>query len=242
MNTYKIGICGASQPLMRRRNPRVGGSILVGAARPTLRLGASGAAVMEMQAKLGIQVDAIFGQETLQAVKRFQAEHGLVVDGIVGPQTWSVLDQVPMPEPLPVTLPEPRPELSRGSMGAGVIELQHRLGLTVDGIFGPETERAVRKFQGEHNLQPDGVVGPLTWNALEGHTAPTPPSPGAQAVTEAAKETTSPKPKDLPTAQPAAPSGTARTDTGSSMLPAVGLGIAGVMGLAIVLGKKKRSV
>ena len=36
----------------------------------------------------------------------------------------------------------------------------------LDGIFGPETERAVRAFQSENALSVDGIVGPNTWNSL----------------------------------------------------------------------------
>ena len=36
-----------------------------------------------------------------------------------------------------------------------------------DGVFGRQTEEAVRNFQRDHGLNPDGVVGPLTWDALQ---------------------------------------------------------------------------
>jgi peptidoglycan hydrolase-like protein with peptidoglycan-binding domain len=38
--------------------------------------------------------------------------------------------------------------------------------LDVDGIFGPQTEAAVRGFQQNENLSVDGIVGRQTWTAL----------------------------------------------------------------------------
>jgi peptidoglycan hydrolase-like protein with peptidoglycan-binding domain len=50
--------------------------------------------IREVQQKLGIQTDGIYGPVTEQAVKNFQQEKGLTVDGIVGPNTWTALDRV----------------------------------------------------------------------------------------------------------------------------------------------------
>lgn len=44
--------------------------------------------------------------------------------------------------------------------------LQGKLSVETDGIFGAETEAAVRQFQREHGLTVDGVAGIETWNAL----------------------------------------------------------------------------
>lgn len=44
--------------------------------------------------------------------------------------------------------------------------------LDVDGLFGRDTEAAVKRFQREHGLDDDGVVGPLTWAALLGTEPP----------------------------------------------------------------------
>ena len=67
------------------------------------------------------------------------------------------------------------PVLKRGSKGGHVKELQTLLNyasfgaqLTVDGIFGSITEIAVISFQKLHGLKADGIVGPLTWAALQG--------------------------------------------------------------------------
>jgi peptidoglycan hydrolase-like protein with peptidoglycan-binding domain len=113
-----------------------------------------------------VGVDGIFGPNTDAAVRAFQQQRGLAVDGIVGPNTWSALI---------VTV-------RRGSQGDAVRGVQEEFqfrnlsgnpgsGLTVDGIFGPKTDAAVRGFQNAlHQDIPsvtvDGIVGPVTWRAL----------------------------------------------------------------------------
>lgn len=61
---------------------------------PTLQVGASGAAVVELQQKVGVDADGQFGPKTRAAVVAFQQAHGLVADGVVGPKTWAALDGV----------------------------------------------------------------------------------------------------------------------------------------------------
>ena len=50
--------------------------------------------------------------------------------------------------------------------GGTVRALQSALGLTADGIYGPQTRRAVRRFQRAHGLTVDGIAGPATLGAL----------------------------------------------------------------------------
>lgn len=56
--------------------------------------------------------------------------------------------------------------LKKGSSGALVVQLQQKLGVPADGAFGPQTERAVRRYQKQKGLGVDGVVGPQTASAL----------------------------------------------------------------------------
>ena len=53
--------------------------------------------------------------------------------------------------------------LKKGSKGESVKTLQEFLKLTVDGIFGPKTESAVKSYQKKNGLVPDGIVGTKTW-------------------------------------------------------------------------------
>jgi N-acetylmuramoyl-L-alanine amidase/Putative peptidoglycan binding domain len=61
------------------------------AGRPTLRRGATGDLVREVQTKVGVAASGNFDASTEAAVRQFQRARGLVADGIVGPRTWATL-------------------------------------------------------------------------------------------------------------------------------------------------------
>jgi peptidoglycan hydrolase-like protein with peptidoglycan-binding domain len=73
----------------------------------------------------------------------------------------------------PATTTEHTISLSSESQGRQVEMLQEALGVAIDGIYGPETEEAVRSYQSERGLTVDGIVGPATIAALRstGQTA-----------------------------------------------------------------------
>lgn len=56
--------------------------------------------------------------------------------------------------------------LKNGSTGDDVKELQLKLGILSDGEFGNKTEAAVKKWQSDNGLTPDGVVGDTSWNKM----------------------------------------------------------------------------
>ena len=58
------------------------------------------------------------------------------------------------------------PELSSEVKRLQTALNQQGFSLVADGRFGRDTEAAVRRFQGQHGLPEDGVVGPGTWVAL----------------------------------------------------------------------------
>ena len=102
------------------------------------------------------------------AVRHFQQIRGLSVDGIVGRETydamtsarWRFGDRLLQYSP------------SRLLHGDDVLTLQERLiGLGYDSgkpdaVFGVTTERALRGFQADYGLIPDGTCGPATIRAL----------------------------------------------------------------------------
>ena len=122
---------------------------------PVAKTATKGVAVRVLQRLLlhrgaDVAVDGSFGPATAKAVKAFQSANGLEADGAVGTETWSKL-VVPV---------------RRGQSGEPVLAVQELLGIAADGEFGPETEKATRRFQKRVHLAVDGVVGPHTWQLL----------------------------------------------------------------------------
>jgi hypothetical protein len=131
-------------------------------------------------------VDGVYGYETAAAVRRFQKERGLEADGMVGPGTWSALGKERVGKPLRSrTL---RGVLHGATSGEDVTQAQRALAGAgfdpgeIDGVYGPRTARAVRRFQAENGLAADGIVGTVTWSAL------LPPRPGDVGTFERAPE------------------------------------------------------
>jgi transglycosylase-like protein/putative peptidoglycan binding protein len=82
----------------------------------------------------------------------------------------------------------PATTLMAGSSGPTVAAVQEAVGVPGDGVFGPVTEKAVKKFQQANGLVVDGVVGPQTLSALGlgGATIQNASGDGGQAKTRPA--------------------------------------------------------
>lgn len=130
----------------------------------------------------------VFGESTRAAVARFQSIFNLTSDGIVGKSTWNKLSYLyasvtKLAElnsegtSLGIGTVPPSSILRLGSSGQDVVTLQYLLNVAAEfnstipapvqnGNFGEETQQAVAAFQRAAGLEPDGIVGPLTWQAL----------------------------------------------------------------------------
>lgn len=149
------------------------------------KMGSQGQEVRQIQQALknlgyyGGSVDGIFGSGTEAAVKSFQRNNGLAADGIAGPQTLRALGIGSAGASSSSST-----VLRNGSRGDLVKEVQQRLknwgyyNSSVDGVFGAGTEAAVRAFQQANGLTVDGVVGSATLRAL-GISAGTSPTVSA---------------------------------------------------------------
>ncbi len=130
----------------------------------------------------------VFGESTKAAVTRFQSIFSLAPDGIVGKATWNKLSYLYTSvarlaeldsegTSLGIGTVPPSSVLRPGSSGQDVITLQYLLNMAAefnpaipapmqDGNFGTETQQSVAAFQRAAGLKADGIVGPLTWQAL----------------------------------------------------------------------------
>jgi peptidoglycan hydrolase-like protein with peptidoglycan-binding domain len=138
---------------------------------PVASAGSNGHPVRTLQDLLrarghAITVDGLFGPQTDAAVKAFQTSKGLAANGTVDPATWKALIV----------------QVKKGASGDAVRGVQEEFqfrnesgdpskGVQVDGVFGAQTDAAVRGFQHALSLDipsvvVDGIVGPITWQAL----------------------------------------------------------------------------
>jgi N-acetylmuramoyl-L-alanine amidase len=110
----------------------------------------------------------IFDAELEHAVRAFQQGRGLITDGVVGPSTyralrdarWTLGDRM-----LAFLVSSPVTGDDVFALQERLLELGYDAGRP-DGIFSLQTEQALRGFQRDYGLTVDGVCGPATMRAL----------------------------------------------------------------------------
>lgn len=145
-----------------------------------LRRGSKGPMVVRLQNGLNRAgydvgtVDGLFGTRTQAAVRAFQRANGLPESGVVDFNTWLAI--APYLDSRDIYL-------RRGDRGMLVRIAQTALARagfnpgTADGVFGPNTQNAVRAFQQAKGLTVDGIIGPRTWTALMAYLGGAQPTP-----------------------------------------------------------------
>lgn len=130
-----------------------------------------------------VEIDGVFGAGTENAVIAFQRLFGLAQDGVVGRDTWRALSSAYAEVISGIDVfedgvaPYPGKVLAISSTGRDVQTVQSYLAyiasnislipkITPDGVFGAQTETAVRTFQKLYGLEQTGTVGAATWNAI----------------------------------------------------------------------------
>lgn len=142
--------------------------------RPLFRKGDQGPAVAEICDRL-LRIGAINKSsnvidETVDAaIKEFQQSRGITVDGIVGPETFRRLEEARW------SLGDRIISFTPGHLihGDDVSSLQRKLSDfgfdsgRIDGIFGKNTESALKELQKNVGIPVDGVCGPEVFKAIE---------------------------------------------------------------------------
>ncbi len=146
----------------------------------TLRQGDTGAQVMALQNRLielgylaSGEADGRYGLKTAEAVVGFQRANNLVRDGVAGSATLQKVYDTAI-TPLPQATQTPSPGiLTKGDVSDGVRSIQEKLiklGYltgTADGVFGIQTELALKNFQLRNGISADGIVGNQTLGMID---------------------------------------------------------------------------
>lgn len=138
--------------------------------------GNRGSAIAEMQEKLQEAgclegtADGVYGTDTYEAVRKYQMDRGIPVSGAIDEMTYSsLMEQEGEADSQRSYGPY---VYARGDHGAEIETLQKKLQSMgylddiADGIYGENTEEAVRKFQKEHGLSVSGSMDQKTINAV----------------------------------------------------------------------------
>lgn len=138
--------------------------------------GNRGSVIAEMQEKLQEAgclegtADGVYGTDTYEAVRKYQMDRGIPVSGAIDEMTYSAL--MNQGEEADSQRGYGPYVYARGDHGAEIEALQKKLQSMgylddiADGIYGENTEAAVREFQKEHGLSVSGSMDRKTIDAV----------------------------------------------------------------------------
>lgn len=113
--------------------------------------------------------DDLFDEDLRAALLEFQQSRGIYADGIIRDSTLKSLREASYVLGVRVLQYDPISPLTGDDIGQLQSILQE-LGFfdtRVDGHFGPRTDSALRDYQLNYGLEPDGICGPQTFRALD---------------------------------------------------------------------------
>ncbi len=126
----------------------------------TIKLNSKGNLVKAAQYMLNFaerqQANEIFNEQFAAEVGDWQAKHNLTINYEIDSNTWAAIAK---------TMPTCSTSKNRTSVYTCALQLLLG-GLTVDGIFGNNTKKAVAAYQNASGLTADGICGPKTWTKL----------------------------------------------------------------------------
>jgi peptidoglycan hydrolase-like protein with peptidoglycan-binding domain len=177
---------------VREQSVREPQLLAVALSSRSLRSGDNNADVRALQRYLSrnglypFEIDGIYAQETADAVATYQRIRNLPATGIADEETLRDMDFDFLPEAAPPPTAAAAPanrevglaagSLTPDSVGTDVIALQQRLNglgipVFVDGVYGFETEQAVRTYQRVQGLPVSGIADSDTLDSM-GFTVP----------------------------------------------------------------------
>lgn len=146
---------------------------------PILRKRSRGAclapAVKEVQRRLGLKQDGVYGAGTAAAVRKFERDHGLHKTGVVDEKLWDLLrkqsrgttSQVLTEGQTQQPIAGVDVRAAQGLLNVRLKELGSKCRVPkIDGVYGKSTESAVKCWQRARGLKVTGKIAARDWTYL----------------------------------------------------------------------------